>query len=47
VALSTESHQYARLTMAQALVKHLTAQKIVTADGEQQLFGGAFAIFGH
>jgi len=33
--------------MAQALVQHLTAQKIVTDDGEQQLFGGVFAIFGH
>src|ERR1700680_2282468 len=47
MALSTESHQYARLTMAQALVKHLAAQKIVTDGREQQLFGGVFAIFGH
>jgi 3D-(3,5/4)-trihydroxycyclohexane-1,2-dione acylhydrolase (decyclizing) len=47
MALSTESHQYARLTMAQALVKHLAAQRIVTEGHEQQLFGGVFAIFGH
>src|ERR1700734_2244795 len=47
MALSTESHQYARLTMAQALVKHLAAQRIVTEGREQQLFGGVFAIFGH
>jgi 3D-(3,5/4)-trihydroxycyclohexane-1,2-dione acylhydrolase (decyclizing) len=47
VALSTESHHYARLTMAQALVRYLAAQKIVTDGFEQQLFGGVFAIFGH
>jgi 3D-(3,5/4)-trihydroxycyclohexane-1,2-dione acylhydrolase (decyclizing) len=47
MALSTESHQYARLTMAQALVRHLAAQRIVTEGREQQLFGGVFAIFGH
>src|SRR6202049_2845018 len=46
MALSPGSHQYARLTMAQALVKHLAAQKIVTDGREQQLFGGGFAIFG-
>jgi 3D-(3,5/4)-trihydroxycyclohexane-1,2-dione acylhydrolase (decyclizing) len=33
--------------MAQALVKHLAAQRIVTDGREQQLFGGVFAIFGH
>jgi 3D-(3,5/4)-trihydroxycyclohexane-1,2-dione acylhydrolase (decyclizing) len=33
--------------MAQALVKHLTAQRIAVAGGEQPLFGGVFAIFGH
>ena len=33
--------------MAQALVKHLAAQRIVTEGREQQLFGGVFAIFGH
>ena len=45
--LSTGSHQYARLTMAQALVQFLVAQKIVDDGGEQSLFGGVFAIFGH
>ena len=39
--------RYLRLTMAQALVKHLTAQRVVTETGEQTLFGGVFAIFGH
>jgi 3D-(3,5/4)-trihydroxycyclohexane-1,2-dione acylhydrolase (decyclizing) len=33
--------------MAQALVKHLTAQTIVVDGREQPLFGGVFAIFGH
>jgi 3D-(3,5/4)-trihydroxycyclohexane-1,2-dione acylhydrolase (decyclizing) len=47
VALSTEPHQYARLTTAQALVRYLAAQRIVTEGREQQLFGGVFAIFGH
>jgi 3D-(3,5/4)-trihydroxycyclohexane-1,2-dione acylhydrolase (decyclizing) len=42
-----EPHKYLRLTMAQALVKHLTAQRIATDGREQQLFGGVFAIFGH
>lgn len=45
--MSTEPHKYLRLTMAQALVKHLTAQRIMTDGREQQLFGGVFAIFGH
>jgi len=36
-----------RLTMAQALVRFLAAQKIVTPTGEQALFEGVFAIFGH
>jgi 3D-(3,5/4)-trihydroxycyclohexane-1,2-dione acylhydrolase (decyclizing) len=45
--LSTGSPQYLRLTMAQALVKHLVAQRIVTDGREEQLFGGVFAIFGH
>jgi 3D-(3,5/4)-trihydroxycyclohexane-1,2-dione acylhydrolase (decyclizing) len=36
-----------RLTMAQALVRHLAAQKIRTAGGELPLFHGVFAIFGH
>lgn len=34
-----------RLTMAQALVEYLAAQRI--DDDETPLFGGAFAIFGH
>lgn len=33
--------------MAQALVKHLTAQRICTGGREHPLFGGVFAIFGH
>ncbi len=36
-----------RLTMAQALVRYLTAQKIVIDREEVPLFGGVFAIFGH
>ena len=36
-----------RLTMAQALVRHLAAQRIETEEGETPLFAGAFAIFGH
>jgi 3D-(3,5/4)-trihydroxycyclohexane-1,2-dione acylhydrolase (decyclizing) len=38
-----------RLTMAQALVRHLAAQKVRDEDsGElEPLFGGVFAIFGH
>src|ERR1700722_14838626 len=47
MALSMGPHQYLRLTVAQALVKHLAAQTIVIDGGEQQLFGGIFAIFGH
>jgi 3D-(3,5/4)-trihydroxycyclohexane-1,2-dione acylhydrolase (decyclizing) len=33
--------------MAQALVRHLAAQRIRTADGSAPLFHGVFAIFGH
>jgi 3D-(3,5/4)-trihydroxycyclohexane-1,2-dione acylhydrolase (decyclizing) len=33
--------------MAQALVKHFIAQRIVTGGREELLFGGVFAIFGH
>jgi 3D-(3,5/4)-trihydroxycyclohexane-1,2-dione acylhydrolase (decyclizing) len=33
--------------MAQALVRHLVAQRIVVDNREQPLFGGVFAIFGH
>jgi 3D-(3,5/4)-trihydroxycyclohexane-1,2-dione acylhydrolase (decyclizing) len=37
-----------RLTMAQALVRHLAAQKVRDQAGElEPLFGGVFAIFGH
>ncbi len=36
-----------RLTMAQALVRYLAAQRIRTAHGSDQLFHGVFAIFGH
>ena len=36
-----------RLTMAQALVKYLTAQKTVIDGAEAPLFAGVFAIFGH
>ena len=36
-----------RLTMAQALVRHLAAQRIRTAGGSEPLFHGVFAIFGH
>lgn len=36
-----------RLTMAQALVRHLAAQRIRARDGSQALFHGVFAIFGH
>lgn len=37
-----------KCTMAQALVRHLTAQKISLGDGQSApLFHGAFAIFGH
>jgi len=36
-----------RLTMAQALVRHLAAQRVATTDGAAPLFGGVFAIFGH
>ena len=36
-----------RLTMAQALVRYLVAQRIVSDGVEMQLFPGVFAIFGH
>ncbi|HEX7646813.1 MAG TPA: 3D-(3,5/4)-trihydroxycyclohexane-1,2-dione acylhydrolase (decyclizing) [Noviherbaspirillum sp.] len=36
-----------RLTMAQALVRYLAAQRVRTAEGDVPLFGGVFAIFGH
>jgi 3D-(3,5/4)-trihydroxycyclohexane-1,2-dione acylhydrolase (decyclizing) len=47
MALSTGSQQHVRLTMAQALVQHLAAQRIITEGRSQPLFGGVFAIFGH
>jgi 3D-(3,5/4)-trihydroxycyclohexane-1,2-dione acylhydrolase (decyclizing) len=36
-----------RLTMAQALVRYLTAQRTIIDGQEVPLFGGVFAIFGH
>jgi 3D-(3,5/4)-trihydroxycyclohexane-1,2-dione acylhydrolase (decyclizing) len=36
-----------RLTMAQALVRYLAAQRIRTAASSEPLFHGVFAIFGH
>ncbi len=36
-----------RLTMAQALVRYLTAQSIDTPAGPKPLFAGCWAIFGH
>jgi 3D-(3,5/4)-trihydroxycyclohexane-1,2-dione acylhydrolase (decyclizing) len=36
-----------RLTMAQALVRHLAAQYIETEKGEERLIAGGFSIFGH
>ena len=36
-----------RLTMAQAIVKYLCAQRTIIDGQEQPLFGGVFAIFGH
>ena len=36
-----------RLTMAQALVRHLAAQWIETGGKRQRLFAGGFGIFGH
>ena len=39
--------KYLSLTMAQALVRYLVAQRIVIDGREEGLFGGVFAIFGH
>lgn len=36
-----------RLTMAQALVRYLAAQRVLTENGTEPLFGGVWAIFGH
>ncbi len=41
------SKQTIRLTMAQALVRYLTAQRTEIAGTEHPLFAGIFAIFGH
>ncbi len=39
---------YVRMTMAQALVRHLAALRVETADGRVQPYcAGVFAIFGH
>ena len=39
---------YVRMTMAQALVRHLAALRVETADGRLQPYcAGVFAIFGH
>jgi 3D-(3,5/4)-trihydroxycyclohexane-1,2-dione acylhydrolase (decyclizing) len=46
-AMSLATDPPIRLTVAQALVKHLVAQRIVIDQQEQALFGGVFAIFGH
>jgi 3D-(3,5/4)-trihydroxycyclohexane-1,2-dione acylhydrolase (decyclizing) len=46
-ALSENPDRYLRLTMTQALVRHLVAQRISIDGREQSLFGGVFAIFGH
>ena len=45
--MSTGQDRCSRLTVAQALVKHLTAQRIDNAGRQEPLFGGVFAIFGH
>ena len=36
-----------RLTMAQALVRYLIAQRVEAEGGEAPMFAGVFAIFGH
>src|SRR5690348_11927054 len=40
-------HARIRLTMAQALVRFLAAQRTVWDGAEVPLFGGVWAIFGH
>ena len=47
IAVELVPNRSIRLTMAQALVRHLIAQRILIEDREQALFGGVFAIFGH
>ena len=39
--------QTVRLTMAQAIVRHLVAQRTVVEGRDEPLFAGVFAIFGH
>src|ERR671932_994144 len=41
------THSTVRLTMAQALVRYLMAQRTIVDDQEAPLFPGVFAIFGH
>jgi 3D-(3,5/4)-trihydroxycyclohexane-1,2-dione acylhydrolase (decyclizing) len=43
----TTERETVRLTMAQALVRHLVAQRIIVDGIEHGLCGGVFAIFGH
>jgi 3D-(3,5/4)-trihydroxycyclohexane-1,2-dione acylhydrolase (decyclizing) len=45
--MSKGQTKYLPLTMAQALIRHLSAQRILVDGREQCLFGGVFAIFGH
>ena len=49
VAPQSQRDGTVRLTTAQALVRYLAAQRVVTEDGSgtEPLFGGVFAIFGH
>ncbi|HKD47398.1 MAG TPA: 3D-(3,5/4)-trihydroxycyclohexane-1,2-dione acylhydrolase (decyclizing) [Rhizomicrobium sp.] len=45
--MSRGRSKYLTLTTAQALVRHLAAQRIEIDGREESLFGGVFAIFGH
>ena len=45
--MSEKSSRYLRMTTAQALVRHLIAQRVASEGDERPLFGGVFAIFGH
>ena len=45
--MSKGQTKYLPLTMAQALIRHLSVQRIAVDGREQNLFGGVFAIFGH
>src|SRR5215204_7393913 len=44
---STSNGQSVRLTMAQAVVRFLTAQYVERDGNSQRFFGGCFGIFGH